>query len=100
MEDNIKRLLGVEIDTRINLGEICSAICIMAGLVWFAAGIEKRVALVEQQLSMQQAQQRERDERQDRQVAESLALLKSDLGEIKGSVNRLVDRELDRRSGK
>ncbi|WP_157236201.1 hypothetical protein [Chitiniphilus shinanonensis] len=72
----------------------------MAGLVWFAAGIEKRVALVEQQLSMQQAQQRERDERQDRQVAESLALLKSDLGEIKGSVNRLVDRELDRRSGK
>lgn len=88
--------MGVSVNTEINLSEVITGLGIIVSVMWYASGLERRVALMEQQLTLAQAQQREVDSRQDRTVQDASVQLRGDLSEIKLAVNKLVDRELER----
>lgn len=91
-----RRLMGFELDSKINLSQIITGLGMIASVVWYASGLERRVALMEQQLQLSQSQQREVDARQDRDTTSTAVLLRADLGEIKATLAKLMDREMGR----
>ena len=81
------------LDKRVPLALILAAIGQVIGAVWYIgrmeARFEARLAVTEQQIS----EQTMRDERQDRYVAESMALLRAHLERMEAKLDRLYERE-------
>ena len=60
----------------------------LASGVWFASKLDARIAALESA----RIDQHERDERQDKQVAEALALVRAQLDRMDGKLDRLVEK--------
>ena len=80
------------IKREIQLGHILTTLTISVVAVMYVGKIDQRIALVESAQGQLNATQRDRDERQDRQSNESVSLLRNDLREVNGKLDRLIER--------
>ena len=72
----------------IQIGHIITTLTVAVSVVIYVGKIEQRLAVVESQI----ATQRERDERQDRVLAEALMRLGAQLDRLDGKLDRLAER--------
>ena len=72
----------------IQIGHIITTLTVAVSVVIYVGKIEQRLAVVESQI----ATQRERDERQDKVLAEAMARLGAQLERLDGKLDRLVER--------
>lgn len=78
---------GWHLDKKVPLSLIFAMLVQMGYVVWAVADIKKDVELGK----MQNQEQRERDRRQDDQVAQSISLVRNDLSVIRGQLDRLLE---------
>lgn len=79
---------GWHLKREIQLGHIVLTLTVAASAVLYISKIEQRLALLEHQSQTQ----RERDERQDKAVAEALHLIRAQLERIDGKLDALAER--------
>lgn len=72
----------------IQIGHIITTLTVAVSVVVYVGKIEQRLAVAESQI----AAQRERDERQDKVLAEAMARLGAQLERLDGKLDRLVER--------
>ena len=72
----------------IQIGHIITTLTVAVSVVIYVGKIEQRLAVVESQI----ATQRERDERQDKVLADALVRLGAQLERLDGKLDRLVER--------
>lgn len=81
------------LDKRVPLALIVALLGQAIGALWYVGRMEARfdarIAVIEQQIREQAA----RDERQDRFVAESVALLRSHLERMEAKLDRIYERD-------
>ena len=79
---------GWHLDKKVPISIILALL--MQGVVglWAIADIKKDVEILKSQV----AAQHERDERQDRLLADAMLLIRSDMKEIKDQLNRLIEK--------
>jgi hypothetical protein len=76
------------IKREIQLGHIFTTLTVAISAMFYITKLEQRIALIEQQVSLQH----ERDDRQDRATAEALVLLRAQLEKMDVKLDRLVER--------
>ena len=72
----------------IQIGHIITTLTVAVSVIVYVGKIEQRLAVAESQI----ATQRERDERQDKVLAEAMARLGAQLERLDGKLDRLVER--------
>lgn len=72
----------------IQIGHIITTLTVAASVVIYVGKIEQRLAVAESQI----ATQRERDERQDKVLADALVHLGAQLDRLDGKLDRLAER--------
>lgn len=72
----------------IQIGHIITTLTVAVSVVIYVGKIEQRLAVVESQI----ATQRERDERQDKVLADALVRLGAQLDRLDGKLDRLAER--------
>lgn len=75
------------IDRNINIVDLVTMAVLCLGAVSYVNRIETRVALVESQ----QAVQKDRDDRQDKALTDSLALLRDSITRLDAKLDRLIE---------
>jgi hypothetical protein len=75
-------------DKNVPISLIIVMVVQFASLVWFVGKLDARIAALE----AQNVTQHERDERQDKASSESDTLMRTDLKEINGKLDRLIER--------
>lgn len=65
------------------------------GGIWFASKLDSRIGRLEEL----RADQTVRDDRQDRTMNETLAVLRSDIQELGRKIDRVTERQIDERRG-
>ena len=81
---------GWHLKKEIQFGHIITTLTVAVAALFYFAEIEQRIALVEQQI----AQQRERDDRQDKAVADALVLLRQQLEKMDVKLDKALERRL------
>lgn len=76
------------LDKRVPVGIILALLVQAGGVVWFFAEMKKDIEL----LKAAQAQQHERDARQDKAHDDGISLLRSDIQELGRKLDRLIER--------
>jgi hypothetical protein len=79
---------GWHLKKEIQFGHIITTATVVAASFFYITKIEQRIALVEQQIIAQH----ERDDRQDRATAESLALIRQQLEKMDAKLDRALER--------
>ncbi len=74
------------LDKKVPIALIATLVVQAAMGLWFAAKLEARV----QALETAQMEQRQRDDRQDQAMRDTAALIRSDLGYIRGQLDQLI----------
>ena len=72
----------------IQIGHIITTLTVAVSVIVYVGKIEQRLAVAESRI----ATQRERDERQDKVLAEAMARLGAQLERLDGKLDRLVER--------
>lgn len=75
------------IDRTINLVDVVTMVVLCITAVTYISKIEQRVAIVESN----QAVQKDRDERQDRALEASLALVRESITKLEAKIDRLIE---------
>ena len=76
------------LDKKVPIGIILALTAQFCGGLWFMAKLEARVLAIESNTAMQ----RERDDRQDSAVTAALALVRGDIKDMSGKLDRLIER--------
>lgn len=71
----------------LQIGHIITTCTVLFSVIWYAGKLEQRIALVEQTV----AQQRERDDRQDKMAAEALQMVRQQLDRLESKMDRLIE---------
>ena len=79
---------GWHLKKEIQFGHIITTLTVAVAAMFYFSKIEQRIALVEQQMT----QQRERDDRQDKAVAEAVTLLRQQLENMDKKLDRVLER--------
>lgn len=80
---------GWHLRREIQLGHIMTTLTIAASVFWYVAKMEQRISLLEAQFTTQH----DRDERQDRNTAEAMALLRAQLDRMDAKLDRLIEKK-------
>lgn len=75
------------IDKTVNLVDVFTMIVLCITAITYISKIEQRVAIVESQ----QAVQKDRDERQDKALEASLALIRDSVTKLEMKIDRLIE---------
>lgn len=84
---------GWHLKKEIQVTHLLATATMVASVLFYATKLEQRVALVEQAQTQNAQAQKERDERQDRLTAETLATLISRLDRFEAKIDRLMERK-------
>jgi len=79
---------GWHLKKEIQFGHIITTLTVAVAAMFYFSKIEQRIALVEQQMT----QQRDRDDRQDKAVAEAVNLLRKQLENMDKKLDRVLER--------
>ncbi len=79
---------GWHLKKEIQFGHIITTLTVAVAAMFYFSKIEQRIALVEQQMT----QQRDRDDRQDKAVAEAVNLLRQQLENMDKKLDRVLER--------
>lgn len=79
---------GWHLDKRVPISIILVIVVQVLGGLWYVSELRRDIDL----LKKDQAVAVDRDNRQDRVIAESISLLRSDIQELKQKIDRLVER--------
>ena len=79
---------GWHLKKEIQFGHIITTLTVAVAALFYFSKIEQRIALVEQQI----VQQRERDDRQDKSVADALVLLRQQLEKMDVKLDKALER--------
>jgi hypothetical protein len=83
---------GWHLDKKVPITLILALLMQAAGGLWFIADLRKDVELLKSQQAAQFSVQRDRDERQDRQQADSWAMVRGELQNIQAKLDRLIEK--------
>lgn len=78
---------GWHLKKEIQLGHLITTLTVAVSVVVYITKVEQRVALLEANM----VQQHDRDERQDKASADSIALLRAQLDKIDSKLDRLLE---------
>lgn len=84
---------GWHLKKEIQVSHLVATIAMAASIMFYATKLEQRVALVEQSQAQSQQTQKERDERQDKLLAETLATLIARIDRFEAKMDRLIERK-------
>jgi len=75
------------IKREIQLGHILTTLTVAVSALYYVSKLEQRIALVEQQMTMQH----ERDDRQDKAAGDALGALAQQLARIDAKLDRIIE---------